>query len=49
MAGNVTTYLDPEREMDEKKELEEKFQPLLDWLKGHTGDVVRDGRLGIIT
>jgi heat shock protein 90kDa beta len=33
---------DPEQEMDEKKQLEEKFQPLLDWLKGHTGDVVRD-------
>jgi hypothetical protein len=31
------------QEKEEKKALEEKFQPLLKYLKTHSGEVVRDG------
>ncbi|KAF4619633.1 hypothetical protein D9613_005093 [Agrocybe pediades] len=34
--------LDPEEEKEEKKELEEKFQPLVSYLKERIGDTVRD-------
>jgi hypothetical protein len=36
--------LDPEEEKDQTKVLEERFQPLLDWLKSQIGNVVRDGK-----
>jgi heat shock protein beta len=36
--------LNPEEEKDQTKALEEKFQPLLDWLKIQIGNVVRDGK-----
>jgi heat shock protein beta len=35
--------LDPEEEKAQQKSLEEKFQPLLDWLKVEAKDSVRDG------
>jgi len=34
--------LDPEEEKEKEKEITEKFQPLLDWLKYEAKDVVRD-------
>jgi hypothetical protein len=29
--------------MEQQKELEEKFKPLIEWLKKESNDVVRDG------
>ena len=35
--------LDPEEEKAHKKELEERYKPLVDWLKKEAGDAVMDG------
>lgn len=36
--------LDPEEEKAEKEALEEKFKPLITWLKEEAKDIVRDGK-----
>lgn len=36
---------DAEDEKEYKKEMAEKFKPLLTWIKEQAGDVVRDGEL----
>lgn len=36
--------LDEDEEKEQLKELQEKFQPLLDYLKKEAQEVVRDGR-----
>ena len=35
--------LEPEEEMEQQKKLEEKFKPLVEWLKKEANDAVRDG------
>lgn len=34
--------LEPEEEIEQQKELEEKFKPLIEWLKNESNDAVRD-------
>lgn len=42
----ITLDLDPEEEKEEQKALEEKFLPLIEWLKKEAKDSVRDGTDG---
>lgn len=45
VSHNVYTGLDLEEEKEQQKDLDEKFKPLLDWLKVEAKGIVRNGEL----
>lgn len=45
MLKPVLPDLDPEDEKAQQKELEERYQPLTEWLKKQAGDAVREGEV----
>ena len=45
----LTLVTDEEDSKEEQKKLEEKFAPLIEWLKEETKGVVRDGGYNCVT